>query len=63
MGSCLGNTYRNKIFWIEREPAFFWGKVTLVNACMSSITLYMLSFLEVSKGFLKKAYIYRNRMI
>jgi hypothetical protein len=37
----VGVTHRNKKIRIEREPAFFWGKVTLVNACMSSITLYM----------------------
>jgi hypothetical protein len=37
--------------------------LTLVNACLSSITLYMLSFLEALKGFLMKADIIRKRMI
>jgi hypothetical protein len=34
-----------------------------VNACLSSITLYMLSFLQAPKGFLKKADIVMKRMI
>jgi hypothetical protein len=38
-------------------------RVTLVNACLGSISLYMLSFLEVSKGFMKKADMHRNRMV
>jgi hypothetical protein len=38
-------------------------KVTLVNACLSSITLYMLSFLEAPKGFIKKADLHRKRMV
>jgi hypothetical protein len=38
-------------------------RLTLVNACLSSITLYMLSFLEAPKDFLKKADIIRKRMI
>jgi hypothetical protein len=38
-------------------------RLTLVNACLSTITLYMLSFLEALKGFIKKANIIRKRMI
>jgi hypothetical protein len=30
-------------------------RVTLVNSCLSSISLYMLSFLEAPKGFIRKA--------
>jgi hypothetical protein len=37
--------------------------LTLVNACLSGITLYMLAFLEAPKRFLKKADIIRKRMI
>jgi hypothetical protein len=38
-------------------------RLTLVNACLSSITLYMISFLEAPKGFIQKADIIRKRMI
>jgi hypothetical protein len=38
-------------------------RLTLVNACLSSITLYMLSFMEAPKGFLMKADIIRITMI
>jgi hypothetical protein len=38
-------------------------RVTLVNACLSSISLYMLSFLEAPKGFIKKADLHRKRMV
>jgi hypothetical protein len=34
-----------------------------VNACLNSITLYMLSFMQAPKGFLKKADIVMKRMI
>jgi hypothetical protein len=30
-------------------------RVSLVNACLSSISLYMLSFLKEPKGFIKKS--------
>jgi hypothetical protein len=30
-----------------------------LNACLSSISLYMLSFLEAPKGFIKKADLHR----
>jgi hypothetical protein len=38
-------------------------RVSLVNACLSSIALYMLSFLEVPKGFISKADMHRKRMV
>jgi mannosylglycoprotein endo-beta-mannosidase len=38
-------------------------RVTLVNSCLSSISLYMLSFLEASKGLMQKTYMHRNRMV
>jgi hypothetical protein len=38
-------------------------RVIHVNACLSSISLYMLSFLETPKGFIKKAGTYRKRMV
>jgi mannosylglycoprotein endo-beta-mannosidase len=38
-------------------------RVTLVNACLSSIALYMLSFLEAPKGFINKADMHRKRMV
>jgi hypothetical protein len=37
--------------------------VILVNACLNSIPLYMLSFLEAPKGFIKKVDIHRKRMV
>jgi hypothetical protein len=37
--------------------------VTFVNACLSSIPLYVLSFLEAPKVFIKKADIHRKRMV
>jgi hypothetical protein len=37
--------------------------LTLVNACLASICLYMLSFLEAPKGFINKADIHRKRML
>jgi hypothetical protein len=36
-------------------------KLTLVNACLCSIPLYMMSFLEVPKGVLKKWDMYRKK--
>jgi hypothetical protein len=38
-------------------------RVTLVNACLTSICLYMLSFLEAPKGFIHRADIHRKRMV
>ena len=38
-------------------------RVTLVNACLSSIPLYMLSFLEDPKGVIKKMNVHRIRMV
>jgi hypothetical protein len=38
-------------------------RVTLVNACLSSISLYKVSFVEAPKGFIKKAYMHRKRMV
>jgi hypothetical protein len=38
-------------------------RVTLVNACLSSIALYMLSFLEAPKGFINKADMHRKIMV
>ena len=38
-------------------------RLTLVNACLSSLPLFMLSFLEAPKGVLKKWDIHRKRMI
>jgi hypothetical protein len=38
-------------------------RVTLVNACLTSIYLYMLSFMEAPKGFINKADIHRKRMV
>jgi hypothetical protein len=37
--------------------------LTLVNTYLSSITLYMLYFLEAPKGFIQKSDIIRKRMI
>jgi hypothetical protein len=38
-------------------------RVTLVNSCLTSICLYMLSFLEAPKGFIHRADIHRKRMV
>jgi hypothetical protein len=38
-------------------------RVTLVNACLTSICLYMLSFLEAPKGFIQRTDIHRKRMV
>jgi hypothetical protein len=35
-------------------------RVTLINACLSSIALYILSFLEAPKGFINKEDMHRN---
>jgi hypothetical protein len=38
--------------------------ITLVNACLSNISLYMLlSFVEARKRFIKKADMHRKRMV
>jgi hypothetical protein len=38
-------------------------RVSLVKACLSSISLYMLSFLKEPKGFIKKIDMYRKRIV
>jgi hypothetical protein len=38
-------------------------RVTLVNACLTSICLYMLSFLEAPKGFIDRADIHGKRIV
>jgi hypothetical protein len=62
VGSCWGENGK-EIVMLERNLLPIGDKVTLVNACMNNINLYMLSFLEAPKGFLKKANIYIKRMI
>lgn len=37
--------------------------ITLVNSCLSSIPLFMLSFLEAPKGVLKNLNYSRSRMV
>jgi hypothetical protein len=38
-------------------------RVTLANACLSSISPYMLSFLETPKGFIRKASLHGKWMV
>jgi hypothetical protein len=55
--------FGKKIVGWKEKVLSIGDRVTLVNACLSSISLYMLSFLEAPKGFIKKADLHRKRMV
>jgi hypothetical protein len=55
--------FRKKIARWKGNMLSIGDRVTLVNACLSSIALYMLSFLEAPKGFINKADMHRKRMV
>jgi hypothetical protein len=59
----IEKTFAKKDSWVGRKLAFHWDRVALVNACLSSISVYMVSFLEAPKGFIKKAELHRNMMV
>lgn len=48
---------------MERQPSFHWGRAVLTNTCLSSVPLYMLSFLEAPKGVVKRLDYFRARLL
>jgi hypothetical protein len=59
----VGEKFGKKIAGWKGNMLSIGDRVTLVNACLSSIALCMLSFLEAPNGFINKAYMHRKRMV
>jgi intein-encoded DNA endonuclease-like protein len=46
---------------MERKNAFGWGRLVLINSVLSNLSMFMLSFFEVSRGVLEKLDYYISR--
>ena len=53
ISSLLRVTVRWLRQWVEKKCSFYMDIVVLIRACMISIPLCMLSFLEAEKGVIK----------
>lgn len=52
-----------KTGWMERNTLCIGGRAVLVNSCLSSVPLYMLSFLEAPKGVIKRMNYFKARLL
>ncbi|WVZ53210.1 hypothetical protein U9M48_004183, partial [Paspalum notatum var. saurae] len=57
----VGNRFEKKLSSWKGKHLSYGGRLVLINSCLTSLALFMLSFFEIPRGVLKKLDYYRSR--